>query len=317
MLVPNILISFTDPSGKKIVDFTFVNKCVISKSRKTLTNSCTITLPRKIKAINGDINDFFKSGSKVVVQLGYGSDLRNEFTGYVAKRGAKIPMDIYCEDEMWKLKQNSFTRSWKKVKLKELVSYIYPGTSRVADIELGGFTIKAQSTAQVLDALKKFSLQCYFDADGVLVVDFAGSLTGKRIEAVYDFDMNIIDTNLEYNRKEDIRIRVKGISKQPNGKSIEVFFGDPDGDERTLNFVNLDKVALNKIVEKELNKLKQDGYRNDFETFGLPYAEPGYVAVLTSSDYPERDGSYLIESVETEMGVDGFRRKITLERKVL
>jgi len=316
MLKPNVLISFTDPTGKTIVDFDFVHNCVIEKSRKTLTNKCTITLPRKIKAINGDINEFFKSGSKVEVKFGYGDELRTEFTGYVSKRGAKIPIDIYCEDEMWKLKQNSFTRSWKKVKLKELVSYIYPGTARVADLELGGFTIKSQSTAQVLDALKKFSLQCYFDSDGVLVVDFAGSLTGKRIEVVYDFNMNVIDTNLDYNRKEDIRIRVKGISKQPNGKNFEVFFGDQDGDERTLNFVNIDKTQLTKIVQKELDKLKQDGYRNDFETFGLPYAEPGYVAIMIDSEYPERDGSYLIESVVTSNGVNGFRRKITLERKV-
>lgn len=315
MLNPLIHITFTDPTGLRLLEFDFVHNLEIEKSRKTLTNTCKITLPRKIKVLNGDINEILKRGSKVVVKLGYAPDLRTEFTGYIARIDAKIPFVVYCEDEMWQLKQNSFTKAYKKVKLKELISYVYPGKSRVADLELGGFVIKQQSTAQVLEALKKFGLQCYFDADGVLIADFAGSLAAKPVEVRYDFNANIIDNDLEYRRKEDIRIRVKGISKQPDGKKIEVFFGDTDGDERTLNFVNLSREQLVKILEKELEKLKQDGFKNGFTAFGLPYAEPGNIAVLTDPEYAERNGSYLIEAVTVSSG-EGFRRKITLERKL-
>lgn len=311
-----IHITFTDPTGISSLDFDFVHEIEIEKSRKTLTNTCKITLPRKIKVLNGDINDTLKRGSKVVVKLGYDPELMTEFTGYIARIDAKIPFVVYCEDEMWKLKQNSFTKAFKTVTLKELINYVYSGSSRVADLKLGGFVIKQQSTAQVLEALKKFGLQCYFDADGVLVADFAGSLTRKRTEVLYDFNTNIIDNDLEYRRKEDIRIRVKGISKLPDGKKIEAFFGDIDGDERTLNFVNLEKSELIKIIQKELDKLKQDGFKNSFTTFGLPYAVPGNVAVLTDPDYPERNGSYLIEAVTITSGVNGFRRKVTLERKL-
>lgn len=316
MLYPENLITFTDPDGKKSLEFDFVNEIEIQKSRKSLTRTCKIKIPRKIIVLNGDINSIMKRGSKVAVKLGYGNEMRTEFTGYIARVGAGVPVEIFCEDEMWILKQNSFTKAWKKVSLKEVVSYVYPGISRVADLQLGTFVIKEQSTAQVLDALKKFSLQCYFDVDGVLVADFSGSTMLQANRVVYDFNINVIDPNLEYKRKEDIRIRVKGISKQASGKNIEAFFGDKDGDLRTLNYVNMDKKDLEKIIKQEIDKLKQDGYKGAFKTFGLPYCEPGYIASMIDNEYPERDGSYLVESVNTIFGVDGFRRDINLERKL-
>jgi hypothetical protein len=316
MLNPLIHITFTDQKSANSLEFDFVHEVEIQKGRKELTNTCKITLPRKITVLNGNINTILKRGSKVVVKLGYDKDLMTEFTGYIARIDARIPFVVFCEDEMWNLKQNSFTKSFASVSLKQLISYIYPGTSRVSDLRLGGFVIKQQSTAQVLEALKKFGLQCYFDVDGVLVAEFAGSVSGNRKEVLYDFNINIIDNDLEYKRKEDIRIRVKGISKLPDGKKIEVFFGDIDGDERTLNYVNLEKADLIKIVEKELDKLKQDGFKNGFTTFGLPYAVPGNIAVLTDNEYPERNGSYLIEAVTTSSGIKGYRRKIVLERKL-
>lgn len=315
MLNPICNITFTN--GDQYLEFPFVTGVEIEKSRKNLTTTCKITMPRKIKVLNGDINDFFKRGTKVVVQLGYAPELRTEFTGYVARVGAKIPVEIFCEDEMWQLKQNSLTKSFKKVKLKELVSFAYSGVARVADLELGGFVIKDQSTAQVLEALKKFALQAYFDTNGILVVDFAGSTQNKVNEVFYDFNLNIIDNDLEYSRKDDIRIRCKGISKLPTGKKIEFYYGDKDGDLRTLNYINLQQKELEKIVKKELDKLKQDGFKNGFTSFGIPYCEPGYAAVLNDPEYIERNGSYLVQGVSTSFTADGgFRRKINLERKL-
>lgn len=318
MLALSSLIIFDDFDTTGSLELDFCNNIEIEKSRKTLTNTCKITLPRNMLGLqNYDINKrFLRPGLKVTVSLGYDGVLVKEFTGYIAKVSFKIPVEIICEDEMWHLKQNSFTRAFPSVSLKELIKYVYTGTARVSDLTLGSFVIKQQSTAQVLEALKKFGVQCYFDTDGVLVAEFAGSISGKRKEVLYDFNTNVIDNDLEYKRKEDIRIKVKGISKLPDGKKIEVFFGDQDGDERTLNFVNLDKAALFKIVQSEFDKLKQDGLTNSFTTFGMPYAEPGDIAIINDDVYPERNGSYLIESVKTLHGVNGFRRVITPERKL-
>lgn len=318
MLVLNSLIWFDDLEKNERLELSFCTNIEIEKSRKTLTNTCKITIPRKIKGLdNRDINkDFLKPGLKVTVFIGYGKELRPEFTGYLTSVSLKIPVEIMCQDEMYKLKQNSLSKSWQKVSLLELIKFIYPGTAKVADVQLGGFVIKQQSTAQVLDSLKNYGIQSYFDSQGILVCDFAGSLNKKPIEVVYDFGKNVIDNDLEYLRKEEIRIKVKGVSKTATGKKIEFVTGDLDGDERTLNYVNIDYDDLKKIVEKELNNLKKDGLKNSFTTFGLPYAEPGYIAIILDSEYPERNGSYLIESVNTSHGVNGFRRVITPERKL-
>lgn len=274
MLRPVLSITFKDHDDYYL-EIDSVNSVEIERSRKNLTTTCKISLPRKLKVFNSkdgvyvDINTFIKRGTRVEVKLGYHPIFKNEFTGYVARVNAKIPFDIFCEDEMWNLKQNTFTKAWAKVGLKELIAFVYPGKARLADLQLGGFVIKDQSTAQVLDALKKFGLQCYFDIDGVLVADFAGATNLRPVEVVYDFHKNIIDNDLEYTRKEDIRIRCKGISKLPTGKKLEFFYGDKDGDLRTLNYINLDQEDLEKIVKKEIDKLKQDGFKNGFTTFGV------------------------------------------------
>lgn len=112
MLNPTIHITFTDPAGKNQLVFDFVHEVEIEKSRKTLTNTCKITLPRKIKVLNGDINTILKIGSKVSVTLGYEPNSRLEFTGYIARIDAKIPFVVYCQDEMWKLKQNNLSKAF-------------------------------------------------------------------------------------------------------------------------------------------------------------------------------------------------------------
>lgn len=315
MLALTSLIKIIDPAGKNYLEFDFVNEVEIVKSRKTLTNTCKITIARKIKILNGDINTVLRRGAKVEVKLGYDGNLRTEFSGYVARVGAKIPLVIECEDEMWNLKQNSFTKSWKKVKVKEIIDYVYKGSSQVIDLEIGGFVAKQESTAQVLDRLKKFGLQCYFDA-GILVVDFAGSKKAQGKSIIYDFQKNVIDNDLVYTRKEDLRVKVRGISKLHTGKKFEIISGDPDGDEHTLHYVNLDKTELQKIVAAEIDKLKVDGYKNGFTAFGLPNIEPGDRAVMMDPQYPEHDGSYLTESVKTTFGVGGFRRFPELERRL-
>ena len=218
MLVLDSLIVIDDLENNQRLEFTIHTNVEIVKSRKTLTNTCKITIPRKLKGIdNLDINKaFLKRGLPVAVFLGYDNNLVKEFTGFISDVSLKIPVEINCQDGMWALKQNSFTKAFQSVTLKELISFIYSGKSRVADLQLGGFVIKQQSTAQVLDALRKFGLHSYFDSDGALVVDFAGSLTGKPIEVLYDFGINIIDNDLDYTRKEDTRIKVRGIIKLPN-----------------------------------------------------------------------------------------------------
>jgi len=309
-------IAITDPTGTNFIEFNFVNEVEIDRSRRKLTTTATVKVARKLKILNGDINDIIKRGSKIIVQLGYDDNYTEEFTGYVTGLGAKIPLEIKCEDSMWTLKQNSFSKAWKNVKVAEIIDYIYKGAAQVVDLKIGGLIVKQQSTAQILDDLKKFGLQCYFD-EGILIVDFAGAVHNKGKEVNFDFVKNVVaNDNLEYKLKDDARIKVRATSKLATGKKIELVLGDNDGEEHTLHYVNMDKDQLQKIATAELDKLKYNGFKGSFKAFGLPTIKPGDIAVLNDPDYPEHNGAYLVEAVKTTYGMDGYRHEITPERKV-
>lgn len=325
MLILSSLITIIDPTGNFSIDIPIIN-IEIDKSRKTLTNTAKIEMPRNIKVrkLTGpnfsfaqtDINSVIQRGASVTIQIGYDGNLLTEFTGFVAQVSADIPVVIKCQDSMWILKQNSFTHTWPKgVKVAEIISYIYTGKTQVVDLSIGGMVIVKQSTAQVLEGLKKFGLQCYFDND-VLIVDFAGVVHSQGNEVIYDFYQNIIDNDLEYKQKEDSLIKVVGVSKLSNGKKIQIVAGDNEGEIHTLHYSNMDQDQLQKIVSAEIGKLKYEGYTGTFRTFGLPLINPGDKAYLQDGKYPEHDGVYLAESVKTIFGVRGFRREITLERKL-
>lgn len=263
-----------------------------------------------------DITDVLKRGSPVSIAVGYNGYNTVCFTGYVTAIDARVPLTISCQDEMWKWKQKSFTASFESgAKVDDIVKMVYSGPRQVVDLTLGGWAFKNLNTAQVLEGLRKFGLQCYF-LEGVLIVDFAGALHNGRNHVYFDFSKNVVSNELEYKRKDDVRIKVRGVSKQPDGSKIEIVSGDADGEEHTLHYFCLDKANLQKIVTAEIDSLKYDGFRGSFTAFGWPMANPGDIAVLTDPDYPEHNGRYLIQGVEITDD-RGLRQKITLERVVV
>jgi hypothetical protein len=317
-------ITITDPIGKHYLSYIPVVEVRIKKSRKTLTNTASITLPRNIKVL-GDpqdigINDIIKRGAAVAIQLGYDNKLSTRFTGYISNVNAQVPLTIECQDAMWTLKQNSITKTWKAgTKVSDIVSYVYPGLAVVANLEIGGLKAVKQSSAQILEGLRKFGLQVYFGTDSfennTLYVDFAGAVhSGKEIN--YVFYQNIISNTLDYKLASDSRLKVTGISNLDTGKKIQIVAGDADGEEHTLNYYNMDALSLQKIVNAEISSLKYEGYKGSFKTFGLPESEPGDIAVLTDPLDPEHDGSYLIEAVDITFGTGGYRHDVELERKL-
>jgi len=314
-------ITITDPTGTNYLQFPFVAEVKIKKSRRTLTNTAKITLPRNIMVLNGDINTIIQRGAAVVIQLGYDGNLVTRFTGFVSNVNAQIPLTIDCQDSMWTLKQNSFTNTWPAgTPVSAIISYIYKGLAVVADLTIGGYVVVKQSTAQILDDLKRFGLQCYFSTDvfdnNTLYVDFAGAVHSSGQDVEYNFYQNIIENKLDYKLATDARIQVVATSKLANGQKIEIAVGDAGGEIHTLHYSNLTIDQLRLIATAEINKLKYTGYKGSFTTFGVPIIEPGDTAVLNDPLYPEHNGSYLTESVEITFGTGGYRHEPELERQL-
>lgn len=300
----------------------------IDKSRKTLTNTAKIVIPRSVYVEkNGqitsiaDVPDLLTPGSEIEIQIGYDGNLTTEFKGFISEVSATIPIEIKCQDAMWSLKQNSFTKSWGKgTKVSDIISYIYSGLAVVADLEIGSLVVVNQSTAQILAALKKYGLQCYFGTDALdnntLYVDFAFAQHTSNNTVAYDLYQNVISNDLMYKLKKDARIQVIGVSTLDTGKKIQIVAGDVGGEKHTLHYYNMDADQLQKVVTSEINHLRYEGYKFSFKTFGIPIIEPGDIAMIQDAKYPEHAGSFLIESVKTTFGTGGFRRDVHPELKV-
>ena len=326
-LISNITI--TQQSGG-VYNLKQISKLEIKKSRDTLTNTATITLPRNLKLFQNnrktDLNSILVRGSKIVIDLGYEqnhndiiqSGLKTEFTGYITELGSGVPVEIKCQDEMWNLKKNTFTHSWKNAALDDIVKYIYDGARDIVGLNVNNYQCANKTAAQIFEELKSFKERFYFDSAGVLKGEFAGKTTKSNKsgleEVYYDFAKNIIKNDLVYKLKKDAPIKLIATSNLDNGKKIEIVLGDTNGEVHTLNYYNMDQNNLQIIAGNEIGRLWYDGYRGTFTQFGVPFVEPGYVAVLHDALYPEHDGAYLIEAIETTFGIDGFRRKVQLER---
>jgi hypothetical protein len=292
-------------------EFDYVNQVEIKSSWQNMSDTAMITLPRKLKLKDKSIKDLIKKGDKVSIQLGYNGEFNHEFSGFVSRIEPNVPVVIHCEDQMWKLKQTTFNKSYTSVTLKQLLKDIAPDYSiHAADVDLGPFSIKNVSATIVLQKLKEtYGLVSYFRGHE-LNSGIAYPLNPKQVK--YDFQKNIIDNNLEYLTKEDSKIKVTAVSQLGGNKKIEVHLGDADGEHRTLHYYKLTKEELTKRAQSEIGKLKVDGYKGNIVTFGRPYCQHGYVAVFTDNEYPEHAGKYFIDSVETRFGVDGFRRIIKI-----
>lgn len=107
--------------GDKTWVFEKITACEIVRDSEALTITCKLILPRKVKW-KGETSNPIKRGDKISVWLGYDDNLQLAFTGYVLRKGFKAPIEIFCEDEMFMLKQTPCVKkSYKNVDIHTLL----------------------------------------------------------------------------------------------------------------------------------------------------------------------------------------------------
>jgi hypothetical protein len=301
----------------EIGDYVFRNQChsvKITSSRTHVGDKAVIQLPN----IKGLLDKSITTGMPVVIKLGYDDDLYTEFTGYVSAVKPKTPIEIECEDEMWQLRQSPIkSKGWVAVSLKELIKYIVPtATINAFAITLSPFRIESTvlSRAEALDKLKKeYGFDVYYRGKEL----YAGLAYQQHVgEVVYHFQKNAIMDDLTFLRKDDVKVKIKAISYTPDNKKTEVEVGDKNGETHTLHFFNKTKEELAQLAKSKINMMKYEGYRGKFKAKGLPRPQHGMICHLYDDHYPEREGQYFIDGVETTYsGSQGFSRTIRLGRK--
>lgn len=185
-------ISVTAKGTNRKVNFNFVHSIEIESSYENLTDTCKITLPRKLtfegKNLFEGNNPIFKRGDNIEVQIGYVPNITTVFVGYIKNVGTNVPTVLECEDEMYLLKQwtinypkkiDLITKSKKgkllkhpkevpfTVSLDELLDYCLTDHDIeydvIDDIDLGQRRFVNLTPAAMLDVLKsEYGLYSYF-----------------------------------------------------------------------------------------------------------------------------------------------------------
>lgn len=309
--------------GSKSWAFSAVNHCTIVQDINALTDTCEITMPKRVvwksDEVFTDGNPPIKRGDKITVDMGYDDKLKRRFTGYIRSVGVQTPTIIKCEDSMFILKQKKITpKAFTNATLEDLMTYLLKGTGfdfKVIDkgIKLGNYRITKPTIAQELKELKdRYLLSAYFrniDGKELLYVGLKYPFD-HRNTVIFKHGHNIIDEDFEYRRAEDIKARVQAISFGTRNKKITIEVGDPDGDLIEIRIDGLTETELKQFAQQALDRYKKSGFKGSFETFGVPEIRTCDIARLIASD--GSDGTYLIKKNEINYGMEGYRQDIEL-----
>lgn len=294
-------------------EFTNCHSFKTIKSWKNLVQTATIKM-HNIAGLLGTI----KVGDPVEIYGAYDGYERNkEFVGYVSEILPTTPVEIKCEDEMWKLRQQTVSGSWKTITLTNLLKYLVPtATVDCPNVVLSPFRLDNVTATRALQKLKDEYLLTIYFRDKTL---FAGLpyIEKGLPEVVYHFQKNALAKGLVYKRKEDLKIKVKAISLLPNNQHITKEYGDNDGDTTTLHFYNKTEKELDVLAPQQLERMKYNGYKGSFRSLGgYPFCDHSFTCWLEDDFYPEREEGVFADAVETNYGPEGYHRIITPGRKI-
>jgi hypothetical protein len=293
--------------------FDFVHGIEVTSGWQEQTSKAVIKLPAKLTVNKNELKNVFKKGDSVTIQIGYDGRLNTIFEGFVARVRPKVPLELECEDLMWKLKQIQVNDNAKNETMQSFLERNIPYPIDCFDIELPRYIASKVSAAQLLDKISQdFGLSAFVRAGKIVIgKQYDPSNTTRHIIVLdNNAKSNVVSDNLEYTSKDDVKIKVTAISNLSSGKKIEIELGDPDGESRTLNFFNIQEKDLKAIAEKEMERLQYDGYRGDFVVFGEPFIREGDIVEIRNDQESDKTGTYWTDGVNYKFDMGGIRQEI-------
>lgn len=293
-------------------------ECEIQKSTKNLSDTAIITLPECHFNRVLDIQESLKRGDEVKIMLGYDSDLVTEFEGYVKEIVTNdSSLQIKCEDGLFLFRNAVPSKIFKTTDVKTLanylISHIDPSFKLICDYNIAyeKFTIYK---ADGLDVLKKIQEETgadiFFNMERK-ELHIHGAYMHKTGEAFYSMQHNIETSSLEYKTAEDRKVEVTIESVGTDGKTVSYTTGTTGGEKVTKKVGRMTKAAVKIIADVEYKNRITPGYEGSFDTWLIPYCEPGYTIGIDDKDYPYKDDLYYCESVTTKFSEAGGVRTLT------
>lgn len=312
-----------DSERKWIIDK--ITACEIERSTDDLTDTCKITLPKRM-LWDAKEGAPLRRGDKVRVSLGYDDALQLAFVGYIREVGFKTPVVIECEDEMYRLKQQATVkRAYRNASISQILSDQGLSNFKVlGEQTLGAYRVNADTVASLLGALKEQGVRSFFRYESGQPVLYAGVVfergsSGKPDQVIRSGVNLISDASLKEQHGDTMRIKVKAISFLPSAKrgqkkKIKLELGDSDGELRTLYTYGKNERELRAWAEQELRRIKRDGLTGSVTTFGGRLLDKlDTVGVVIDG---ARKGVYQVKKVTIKYGTDGFRQEVTLGFRV-
>jgi hypothetical protein len=338
---------YKDELGKK---FTFDGKNVISGDDLGIP---LILRGDKIKIELGYIYNILQYNPITIKDEEVYKDIINTvFEGYISNVDNRMPIEIHFEDKMWLLKQvqapnKTYTGTIEEM-LTEMLALVPNNPfimSNFTSTKVGDFTTRNETIAQVLDRLQKDFRFESFIRDNELRCSYIVYYPQDIKESIFKFQYNIISDDLLYKRTDDVKIGIEaksveltskgsnkdGTTKYKTNKIHYFAYYDKkelkivpiddkpsafDGEIRTLYSMKMPESQLKVYLEKEIKRITYNGWRGEFTTFGLPLVKHGDIAHIIDEIIPERTGKFMIKSVKTEFGMNGFRQKVSLDLRV-
>lgn len=305
--------------GAKTWEFDKVTSCEIVRDMDALTTTCTLVLPRKTQW-QGEASNPIQRGDQISVWLGYDDNLQLAFRGYILQKGFKAPIEIKCEDEMYMLKQAPATKkTYKAVTLEDLLrdQNINYTVKVLGEQNIGQYRVNVDNVAELLAHLKENSIRAFFRLENEQPVLYCGVMFDHNtgVQQTFATGVNIIsDDSLDEQNSDDVKIKLKVISLQPDNKKIKVEVGDHDGERRTLHCYGKSEAEAKAWGEQELERLKRDGLTGSFQTFG--HALLDKLDIVGIKIDGEKKGKYQVQKNTITYGSGGFRQDITLGARV-
>lgn len=311
-----------------------IESITIEQSVNEMGDTCTVVIPRNFNPFRGKVLlNYLAEDDRVSIHFGYGQ-LNLEFSGYLSQISGTAPIEMKLADEFHPLRKNSHIKSYPAVKLKQLLQDIAPGYKiECPDVNMGKFVIDRASSYQVLKDIQDNYGLTSFIKDGTLYCQFAYDVRNlaKSRHVYYLCDQvkngqrirmgNVREggNNLKFERKEAKNFRVEIVTVLPNGKKRKVSVGSKaDGASvRKIQFHgDRPESELKEIATKMFQEAVYDGYTGTITGFGLPLTRPADALELIDFEYPERNGTNLIEKVTVKYSENGIERENTISYKI-
>ena len=295
-----------------------LDKVEIHKSVEQLADTAVITLPASQYNKALEVEDKLKRGDAVTIVFGYKeSGMEKEFDGWlqrISTDGGNIK--LHCEDDLFRFRKEIPNEVLKQVSLQTLLQKVINGCGLNLKVNCSyswtydKFVI---NNASGFDVLKKVQEECGADiyvSGGELHVHPPGEKMYD--ERFYDLAINVEEEGLTYRRAEDKKVKVVVKALLPDGTIKEVETGSTGGEKIEIKCATSDEASMKARGELEVKRRTFDGYEGSITGWLIPMCRPADSVTIRDKDYPYKDGTYFVNSVATEFGKEGGKRKIDL-----